>query len=472
VTQIMTIIDSSKTIDSSKAQWPVLAAPEPPARPLSLWRFLIVLRDSMIATFEAGAYDRDFTERQLPGGRSLLIVNTPAAIKHILLDNAENYTKSEASRRVLEPALGRGIFTSEGEAWRRQRRIMAPSFDHRSILGYVPIITHVVEEMLEQWDALPSGTVVDVGHAMGDLSANVSSQTMFSRDAAGLADVAARVARYQAKMRPRLIDLLGMPHSLQRLFGGERAPRSRMEFDHAFDQLIAARKQGALPDRRDLLARLISARDSQTGDRMTAEEVRDQAVTIFLAGYETTSLALTWTWYLLDKHPTVSAKLHAELDAVLGGRSPQPEDLPRLSYTRMIVEESLRLYPLTHTFSRQAMRDDEILGRRVRARTTILISPWLLHRRPSIWNAPERFDPERFAPPAAAKRARYSYIPFGAGQRICLGMALAMAETTLVLAMLAQRYRLRLCRGHIVDAQGLITLRPRFGMRMILERRH
>jgi cytochrome P450 len=204
---------------------------------------------------------------------------------------------------------------------------------------------------------------------------------------------------------------------------------------------------------------------------MTPKEVRDQVVTIFMAGHETTSQALSWTWYLLSQHPTAEAKLHAELTAVLGGRTPRYDDLANLPYARMVIEESMRLYPPAHTLAREPVVADEILGHRVPAGAAILIVPWLLHRKPSLWENPDRFDPERFAPERASARPRFAYIPFGAGPRICIGAAFAMAEATLILATIAQRYRLHLKPGHPVEPQGLITLRPRYGLRMQLERR-
>ena len=243
------------------------------------------------------------------------------------------------------------------------------------------------------------------------------------------------------------------------------------DFDKAIDRLLAAREHAGDGQPKDLLTRLIAARDEETGAGMTAQEVRDQVITIFMAGHETTALALTWTWYLLSQHPAVEARLHAELDAVLGGRLPRHEDLARLPYSRMVIEESMRLYPPAHTISRQAIGDDVVLGHGIPARAAIIIAPWLLHRKPAIWDDPQRFDPERFSPERSAARHRFAYIPFGAGPRICIGMAFAMAEAVLILATIAQRYRLRLKKGHPVEPQGLITLRPRYGMRMHLERR-
>ncbi len=200
---------------------------------------------------------------------------------------------------------------------------------------------------------------------------------------------------------------------------------------------------------------------------MTAKEVRDEVVTIFMAGHETTAQALTWTWYLLALHPAVEAKLHDEVSTVLAGRTPQYEDIARLRYARMVIEEAMRLYPPAHTMAREPIARDEILGHRIPAGSIVLISPWLLHRKASLWPEPHRFDPERFT----AEPPRYSYIPFGAGQRICIGAAFAMTEAILILATIAQRYRLHLKPGHPIEPQGLITLRPRHGMPMTLERR-
>jgi len=199
--------------------------------------------------------------------------------------------------------------------------------------------------------------------------------------------------------------------------------------------------------------------------------VRDQVVTIFMAGHETTAQALSWTWYLLSQHPAVEAKLHDELSAVLAGRTPRHDDIASLRYTRMVIEESMRLYPPAHTTARQPIATDEVLGHRIPAGAEVLIVPWLLHRKPSLWERADRFEPERFAPERAASRPRFAYIPFGAGPRICIGAAFAMEEAMLILATIAQRYRLRLKPGHPVEPQGLITLRPRYGLQMILERR-
>jgi cytochrome P450 len=234
------------------------------------------------------------------------------------------------------------------------------------------------------------------------------------------------------------------------------------------DRLIETRSRDLKEGPRDLLSRLIAARDEHTGTGMSSQEVRDHVITIFLAGHETTAMAMTWTWFLLSQHPAEEAKLHAELDAVLGGRAPTHDDLGKLIYSRMVIEESMRIYPPVHTIARRANAEDTLLGRRVPKGSTVMIVPWLLHRHAKLWENPGKFDPERFSSEGSAARARFSYLPFGGGKRICIGAAFALAEATILLATIAQRYRLRLVPGHRVEPQGLITLRARYGMKMLL----
>jgi cytochrome P450 len=349
---------------------------------------------------------------------------------------------------------------------------MAPAFDHRSIVGYAPIMVGVTENLIAQWDALPNSSEIELAAAMMHTTLHIISRAMFSSDSDDIVDAVERgVTLYQANVRPSLLDLLRFPIWLTKLFDFRQPTKAFDEFDRLVDRLLDSR--GRQPDNEpnDLLGRLIAARDADTGARMTAQEVRDQVVTIFMAGHETTAQALTWAWYLLSLHPAAEAKLHAELGSVLGGRTPQYEDLANLDYTRMVIEESMRLYPPAHTMAREPISEDRLLGHRIPAKSLVLIVPWLLHRKQSLWQEPHRFDPERFSAARAVARPRFAYIPFGAGQRICIGAAFAMTEAILILATIAQRYRLRLNPRHPIEPQGLITLRPRYGLRMYLERR-
>jgi cytochrome P450 len=242
--------------------------------------------------------------------------------------------------------------------------------------------------------------------------------------------------------------------------------------DGAVERLTAQREAAPSAFPADLLGRLVAAKDLDTGAGMTPREVRDEVVTIFAAGHETTAVTMVWLWYLLSQHPREETRLHAELDAALGGRAPSGEDLPRLPYARRVVEETMRLYPAAPGLStREALEDDEICGQRIRRGTNIGISPWILHRHRKLWEDPERFDPDRFAPERSAGRPRFAYLPFGAGPRICIGMGLAMNEAILILATLAQRWRPRLASDAQVALRHNVTLQPRHGLKMILERR-
>jgi cytochrome P450 len=447
---------------------PVLPAPLPRRGRLPLFEFFRTLHDNMIATYAEEAYERGIIERKMFGRRRFL-VNEPAAIKHVLLDNASNYQKTEITRRILEPGLGRGLITSEGETWRRHRRTMSPAFDQRSIAAYAPIMTAAAQEMLAAWGNLGAGAGIDVAPAMMQVTLNIISRTMFSTDSDRIVAIMERGAgRYQAQMRPNMMDFLGLPAWLAGLGRLNVADRTLGEFDKEIDRLIKLRSSSPDDGPKDLLARLIAARDEHTGGGMNAREVRDHVITIFMAGHETTAMAMTWIWYLLSQHAAEEAKLHAELAAVLGGRAPEAEDLSKLTYTRMVIEESMRLYPPVHTIGREALADDTVAGLHVPKGSAVLIAPWVLHRHRQLWQQPGRFDPERFSPQQCAARPRFSYLPFGGGRRICIGAAFAMAEATLLLATIAQRYRLRLLPGHPVEPQGLITLRARHGMKMLL----
>jgi cytochrome P450 len=438
-------------------------------RRANLWQSIRSMRDNASIAYAPEDFSADIIAQRILW-RRMFVINQPEAIRHILLDNAANYTKSEVGRRLLEPGLGRGLLTSEGETWRRHRRIMAPAFDPRSVAGYVPVMTEVTQALLAKWDVLAEPREADVAGAMMHATLHIISRAMFSSDSDEIVDVVeAGVNLYQTKVQPTLADFLHLPQWLARLIAP--FPRIFDEFDIKVDELLTERGRAPEAEPKDLLARLIYARDAETGGGMTAKEVRDQVVTIFMAGHETTAQALSWTFYLLSQHPDVERKLHDELATVLAGRTPHSEDLAQLRYTRMVIEESMRLFPPAYIIGRQPVGDDEVLGHCIPAGSAVLILPWLLHRKPALWEDPDRFDPERFAPEHAARRPRFAYMPFGAGPRICIGGAFAMAEAMIILAAIAQRYRLRLKPGYPVEPQGLITLRPRHGLRMTLERR-
>jgi cytochrome P450 len=455
--------------DRDPVQAPVLARPRRFHGSLSFRQFVRAMRDSSIATHAEEVFDSEVSERRLLWRRYLL-VNAPDGIRHVLVDNAANYQKSPLARQLLEPALGCGLITSEGETWRRHRRIMAPAFNHTSLARLAPRMTEAISRMLADWERLPQGAELDVSAEMMHLTLRIIARTMFSSDYdALLATIEASVARYQKAVRPGILDLLGFPAWLPRL-SRRRGRRAMAGADKAIAALIARHDSHHGSDQ-DFLGILLAAGAQRGGAGLAAPEIRDEVVTILTAGHETTAQALGWTWYLLALHPAAEVELHAELDRVLAGRDPGFADLDRLPYARMVVEEAMRLYPPAHTLSRQALAADVIAGHHVSPGSVILIVPWVLHRHRRLWDNPEIFDPSRFRPESVALRRRFAYLPFGTGPRICLGASFAMTEAVLALAQIAQRYRLRLVRGPAVEPVGLITLRPRHGLRMTISRR-
>jgi cytochrome P450 len=445
---------------------PVLAAPVPRQGKIPFFEFVRILRDNQIATYPQEAYEVDIIERKM-FGRYRYIVNDPAAVKHVMLDNVANYEKTEITRRILEPGLGKGLLTSEGETWKAHRRTMTPAFDQRSVASYTPVMTAEAEKLNSQWSKSRPDQDVDVASAMTEVTLQIISRTMFSSDSDDMVSVLERSAgQFQAQMRPNFMDFVGLPAWLAGLGRLNVAKRTLGEFDALIDRLIRERTRNIDNAPKDLLSRLIAARDEQTGIGMTAQEVRDHVITIFMAGHETTAMTMIWTWYLLSQHPRVEAKLHEELDRVLAGRTPTHEDVPKLAYSRMIIEESMRMYPPAHTLARVALADDTLCGRTISKGSTVMIVPWLLHRHKKLWQDPERFSPERFGSDQSANRVRFSYLPFGGGKRICIGAAFALTEATVLLATIANRCRLTLAPGHPVEPQALITLRARHGMKM------
>ena len=299
----------------------------------------------------------------------------------------------------------------------------------------------------------------------------IAAEALFSRDIAdstnelgeALTTVIASVGK------PNSIDILGLPNWFPR-WPGHRARSALARLDRTIYDIIATRRttEGLSVD---LLSLLLSARDEETDEGMTDAQLRDEVMTLFLAGHETTAVALTWTLYLLSRHPGVERTLHDKVDRVLGEGELTFADVQALSYTRMVIEEAMRLFPPAFTISRLALADDEVGGHPIRAGSLVSISPYLTHRNPRLWKDPLRFDPERFAPDRVKKRHRFAFLPFGGGPRVCVGAGFAMAEACLVLATIAHAYRLRVVPGHRVEAYGRLTLRPRYGLRMSLERR-
>jgi cytochrome P450 len=403
------------------------------------------------------------------GSRRGFLITNPADVRHVLQDNARNYHKSPLYAK-LRMSLGNGLLTSEDDFWLRQRRIAQPAFHRQRIAALAGVMADAARETADRWHSIAGhGEPTDVGEEMMRLTRTVVLRALLGAD---LGPFAAPIDGAWTIMNQHIGE------SFWSLGFTDRLPTSRYRrfqaaqavLRAAVDHVIAQRRRRPSEDR-DLLSMLLSARDEETGEAMTDEQLRVEVTTFLLAGQETTSLALTWTWYLLSQHAESQRRLEEEIDAVLGGRPPEYADLVNLPYTRMVIDESMRLYPPAWGFSRQALSDDELGGFHLPRGWLAFLIPYVLHRLPGFWKDPEAFDPERFLPERSADRPRFVYLPFGAGPRQCIGNHFALIEAHLIVATLAQRYRLHLVPRHRVEPWALITLRPRFGMPMIIERR-
>ncbi len=449
---------SASAVEAPRIEFPPMA--EAPA--LARWLGLAP-RFDLAATLAAGpvCYTR-------LAGKRIYFVHDAEYVRRILLDHVANYPKSASYRNNLRPFLGDGLLVSEGEFWRRQRRLAQPAFHLRRLQAIAATMGECAARMAARWRA---GEVVDVMAQMNAVTMEIVARTLFGADVTpDIAEVGAAMAVLQEEAgRVRLRAFFDLPRFLVRPWR-RRVREAIATLDRIVNRILAVRREAAArgdAPTDDLLAMLLEARDTDTGEAMTDRQLRDELVTLFLAGHETTAIALAWTFHLLALHPEAERRLHAEVDAVLGGRpAPAFADLERMSWARMVAEETMRLYPPVYVFSRRALAEDRLGPYRVPAGAHIVISPWALHRRPDYWPEPEAFRPERFAPGAQAERPRYAYLPFGGGPRVCIGNSFAMMEHAIVLGAVARRWRLEAIPGREVRTEPRVTLRPRGGLPM------
>ena len=388
------------------------------------------------------------------------LVSAPAGVNHVLAENHRNYGKQTRGYRNLRYVLGNGLLTAEGDHWRRQRRIAQPAFHRQRIAGFGQTMARAAREAAASLSAR-RGQTVDVHQEMMRLTLRIVGETLLAHDPTDAADEVGAALKYLLSLaNERSSRVLDLPPLLPTR-ENRRFRRALATLDAVVLRMIAERRSRP-GDRGDLLSMLIQARDAETGEAMDDRQLRDEAMTIFLAGHETTANALTYTWVLLSRYPAAMRQLRAELSQVLGGRAPSAEDLPRLTLTRRILQEAMRLYPPAWIISRSATGADEIGGFPIPAGSLILISPYVVHRHPGLWSNPEGFDPERFA----VEPPRGAYLPFGGGPRMCIGNAFASMEAELVIATLAQDLTFELAPGEPVDLEASITLRPRKGVAM------
>jgi cytochrome P450 len=396
-------------------------------------------------------------------------VSHPDQVRDLLVVRHRSVMKSRGVQ-ALKELLGEGLLTSEGDFHRTQRRRIQPIFHRDRIRTYSGAMVEEADRHAGGWT---DGATLDVHEEMYRLTLSIVSRTLFATDIqAGDAREVSEALGTGLALFDRLMSPFAPLLSRLPLPGTIRLNRARGRLDAVIYRMIEERRRtGATGD--DLLSLLLRARDEEVdeGSGMTDRQVRDEAMTIFLAGHETTSVALTWTWYLLSEHPEAEARLHAELDEVLGGAAPSVDQLPRLPYTEAVLMESMRLYPPAYVLGRSPLEDLELGGYPVPKGATVLTSQWVVHRDPRWFEDPLEFRPERWTPQLRGALPRYAYFPFGAGPRICIGEPFAWMEGTLLLAAIARGWRMRLAPGHPIGFQPKVTLRPAHGMRMTLERR-
>lgn len=391
-----------------------------------------------------------------------------------MVSRESNYRKA-ATYRPLRIFLGEGLVTSEGELWERQRRLIQPLFGFRRVSALQPSMVENTERMLAEWERRPDGALLDASQQMSLVTLNIVGEALFGADLSGAgARVSSSVSGMQdfaaTAMRNPL--LLPAPKLGLRTTPGYRRWRATVRaVDEVVEQLTTERR--ASPHRveeRDLMDALLNAR-YEDGTGISDRQLRDEIVTFLMAGHETSATTLTWALYLLAAHPSARQRMEEEVDSVLAGRAPTADDVGELGWTKAVLSEAMRLYPPFWTLERGAVADDEIDGVRIPAGSTVAVPPYLVHRHPEAWDNPEGFDPARFLPEQGGERHRHAFIPFGGGRRGCVGNTFALIETVVVLAMIAQRFRLDLIPGGIPKLQPTVTLRPLGGLKLILRRR-
>lgn len=394
-------------------------------------------------------------------------LNHPDLVRQILVEQPEKFNKPRLVKRAFRPFAAQGLFTSDGALWKQQRKLMQPAFHHRHLAAYAGVMVAHAGNMM---DSFVDGEIRDIGADMAGLTLGVVAKALFGTD---LPREASEISRSMLALldaaNQRLNSVLRIPSWIPTA-RNLRERRAVAELDATLQVLIRTRRASS-ENRDDLLSVLLAAVDEESGARMSDQQLHDEMLTLFLAGHETTASALTWTWYLLSRHSDVEAKLIDELQRVLAGRPPSLSDLPELPYSEMVIREALRLYPPAPGFAREPVEDVIIGNYDVPKGSLIVVNAYAIQRDARFFADPERFDPDRFTPGWEERIPRYAYLPFGAGPRVCIGNGFAMMEARLILATMAQCYRLSLESDSAIRPIQLVTLRPGGPVRMRLQRR-
>ncbi len=407
---------------------------------------------------------------------SMYLISNPALIREVLITKSKLFPKGKRDLTILKRFVGEGLVTTNGEQHKRQRKLAQPAFHMGRISNYGETMVDYAQHLTAGWS---NGQQIDMSDQMMELTMFIVCKTLFDADWATMEDVAKQVGTAIEELQDVTDDSFSLPMQIPLWVptrNNRRTNAARSVLDRIINQIVAERRacarDGQIEDTGDLLSMLLMA-EYDDGSAMDDGEIRDQLVTMFVAGHETTSNALTWTWYLLSQHPEVEAQMHNELDTILEGRSPTLVDLPQLPYTEMVLKESMRIYPPAWLLNtRQALEETTIGDYTVPKDGLVMISPYVMHRHPSYFDDPMRFDPERFRPENEAQIEKYTYLPFGAGPRVCIGHSFAMMEAHLILATLAQRFRFELEPTEEIAPNAQVTMSPANGMKMtVVERK-
>lgn len=424
-----------------------------------------MLRDLVtdrLAMMSAAAERYGDAVRMVAGPKTLYFFNHPDHAKHVLTENSGNYHKGIGQAHAKR-ALGDGLLTSEGELWRAQRRTIRPVFQHQRIAGQADAVAKEAAALVDRLKARVGRGPVDLAEEATGLTLGVLGRTLLESDLHAFDTIGASFEAVQDQAMFDMVTMNALPVWLP--FPTQtRFRRARRELQRIVGRLVRDRLPGGDGD--DALSRILAGAGAEEDPRSRGRRVRDELVTLLLAGHETTASTLSWAFYLVDRHPGTAERLREEAVRVLGDRAPTYEDLHELTFTTMVVQEAMRLYPPVWILPRRALADDEVGGYRVPAGADVLICPYTLHRRPDSWEDPERFDPDRFDPDRRDERHRYAYIPFGAGPRVCVGSNLGMLEAVFVLAAVSRELRLNLPTGHKVRPEPMLSLRVRGGLPM------
>ncbi|MCU0544500.1 MAG: cytochrome P450 [Oscillatoriaceae cyanobacterium Prado104] len=407
----------------------------------------------------------------MPGFTMFFAVH-PEAAEHILSQHPDRYVKPDFFLKPMGLVQGKGLFSSEGEYWRKQRRLMQPAFQQKQLVNLQAVMLHCVEELLRDWESKPDGEVFDIAPAMTQLTLKILGLTLFSIDISEESNRLGQALRtaleyvyYRLNNPLALATWILTPRNL-------KFHQAKQTLDEIVLEIVRSRRQNPI-DRPDLLSILLTCRDEETGEGMSDRELQDEIITLINAGHETTATTLTWTWYLLGSHPDIMAKMQDEIQTVLHGSPPTLESLPQLQYTRQVFDESIRFCPAGLAMApRVALEDDEIQGYFIPKGATFIIGAYFTWRHPEFWDNPEQFNPDRFLPECADRRPKFAYLPFGAGPHTCIGKNYALIESITILAAIVQRFHIELLRNQTIEIDPRFTLRPKYGIQVTARKRH